>query len=106
MAMTTEEVKKILQIKTTKHDEFFGIMIPLVEDFAKHKCNNLFLDPITGEENLPGGVQIFVAKACQHNMQPTNVKSRTMGNVSYSYELEFPTSITKLLAPYKRLKFV
>jgi hypothetical protein len=106
MAMTTEEVKKLLQIKTTKHDEFLDAMIPLVIEDVKVKCNNLFLDPVTGEERLPGGVKIYVAKACQYNMQPSNLKSRTLGNVSYSFDLEFPASITKSLAPYKRLKFV
>lgn len=104
--MDKEDVKKLLQIKTTKHDEFLDTIIPLIIEDTKIKCNNLFLDPVTGEENLPGGVKIYIAKACQYNMQPSNLKSRTMGNVSYSFDLEFPSSITKLLAPYKRLKFV
>lgn len=104
--MDKEDVKKLLQIKTTKHDDYLDAIIPLIIEDVKAKCNNQFLDPVSGDESLPGGVKIYISKACQYNMQPSNLKSRSMGNVSYSFDLEFPTSITKLLSPYKRLKFV
>lgn len=94
-----EEVKKILGMKDTKHDEYLSVMIPILLEHASSFCNNDFTD------NIPGGVKLWVAKACEHNMQNAGLKGRTMGSVSYSYELEFPLSIMSYLRPYKRLRF-
>lgn len=104
--MDKAEVKKILQIKTTTHDEYFDIMIPLLIDWARDYTNNKFEDTSQPTSSLPGGVQIFIAKACEYNMIKAGINSRTMGEVSYTYELDFPPSIMKYLRPYKRLRFI
>ncbi|WP_433958849.1 phage head-tail connector protein [Cytobacillus horneckiae] len=102
--MDKEEVKKILQIKTTKHDEYFETMIPLLIDWVATHCNNSFKDKL-GQLALSGGVKIFIAKACEHNMNVSGVSSRSMGSVSYTYDMDFPPAIMNLLKPYKRVKF-
>lgn len=102
--MEKAEVKKILQEKSTKHDEYFDTMIPLALDFAKEYCNNRFLGT-DGKESLPGGVRIFIAKACEFNMAKSGLKGRSMGEVSYSYDTDFPPSLLKWLRPYRRVKF-
>lgn len=99
-----EEIKSILGIKNTKHDEYLSIMIPILLEHVTAFCNNNFTSR-TGEVDVPGGVRLFIAKACEHNMQNAGLKSRSMGSVSYSYELEFPLSLTSYIRPYKRLRF-
>lgn len=98
-----EEVKKIIGFKTDKHDEYLTTIIPLLFEYVVAYCNNDFTSK--GEVVMPGGVKIFIAKACEHNMQSAGLKGRAMGTVSYTYELEFPESIIRFLRPYRRLKF-
>lgn len=100
-----EEVKKLLQIKTNHHDEYLETMIPLLVEWIKDYTNNSFTDT-KGVESLPGGVCIFIAKACEHNMQKAGLKARSMGEVSYTYNLDFPNTLTRFLRPYKRLRFI
>ncbi|MGG3625529.1 phage head-tail connector protein [Bacillus gobiensis] len=99
--MDIQHVKKILGITTTKHDEYLSTVIPLFIEQASDYCNQSF-----DEKNLPGGVQLYLAKSIEFNMGSSTLKGRSMGNVSYSYNTELPESVTKLLRPYKRLRFV
>lgn len=100
-----DEIKSILGIKGTNDDDYLNVMVPILAEHASDYCNNSFLDGTTGLAYLPGGVRLFIAKACEHNMQQAGLKSRSMGSVSYSYDLDFPDSLHKYLRPYKRLKF-
>lgn len=99
MVIDIEEIKTIIEIKDSKHDVYLATMIPLVLEHVTDFCNNSFPD------GIPGGVRIFIAKVCEHNIQNAGLKSRTMGSVSYSYELEFPSSLMRFIRPYRRLKF-
>jgi hypothetical protein len=102
--MDLQSVKNMLSIKNTQHDDYLLEVIPLFIEQAKDYCNNSFL--VDGAEELPAGVKLYVAKAIQFNMNPSNLKGRTMGEVSYSYETDLPRSITRLLAPYRRVRFI
>jgi Phage gp6-like head-tail connector protein len=97
--MDKDSIKNMLGIKTEKHDMYLDEVIPLFIDHAKEYCNNQF------DGDLPSGVRIYVAKAIEFNMNPTNLKGRKMGEVSYSYQTEFPRSILKYLAPYRKVRF-
>lgn len=97
--MDKETIKNMLGIKSAKHDSYLTEVIPLFIDHAKELCNNQF------PEGIPSGVKLYVAKAVEFNMGSSTLKGRKMGDVSYSYDTELPKSITKLLAPYRRLKF-
>jgi hypothetical protein len=101
--MDLQTVKNMLSIKTTQHDDYLTEMLPILIDFAKDKCNNPFL--VNGVETLPSGVKLFVKNAMDFNMNSSGLKGRTMGEVSYSYNTDFPPSIMKYLSPYKRVKF-
>jgi len=92
-------VKNILGITSDKDDSYLAEVIPLFLEFAEHKTNNSFPN---GEE--PGGIKLFVAKACEFNMKESGLKSRSMGQVSYSYDTDLPESLMKLLKPYKKVK--
>jgi hypothetical protein len=98
--MDLQSVKNMLSIKNTQHDDYLTEVIPLFIEQAKDYCNNSF------DEELPAGVKLYVVKAIQFNMTPSNLKGRTMGEVSYSYETDLPRSITRLLAPYRRVRFI
>lgn len=100
-----DEVKGILRIQGEDHDMFFSIMVPILEEHVIEHCNNRFTKDSYGETVLPGPVKLFIAKAAEYNMQKTGLKERSMGSVSYSYDLQFPDSLYKYLRPYKRIKF-
>ncbi|WP_438421640.1 phage head-tail connector protein [Bacillus siamensis] len=102
--MDIQTVKNMLGIKTDSHDTYLAEVLPLFIDQAKDWCNNSFM--VNGDEKLPAGVKLYVAKAIEHNMTPSNLSGRSMGDVSYSYETELPSSITKLLAPYRKLRVI
>ncbi|WP_203364719.1 hypothetical protein [Bacillus sp. REN10] len=95
-----EQIKLINGEQGTAKDGYYRTMLPLLLEHLEIYCNNKFTPP-----DIPGGVRIFMAKAIQHNCQKAGLKSRSMGTVSYSYDLEFPGSMYMYLAPYRRLKF-
>lgn len=100
-----EEVKAILQIQGEGHDMFLSIMVPALEEYVIDHCNNRFSKNEYDENVFPGPVKIFIAKACEYNMQKAGLKERSMGSVSYSYDLEFPNTLYNFLRPYRKVKF-
>jgi hypothetical protein len=97
--MDLQSLKNMLGYSnTTKHDDYLTEMLPIMIDYTKTECNNTFSD------ELPGGVKLFIAKAIEFNMNPSSLKGRTMGEVSYSYNTEFPRSITRYIAPYRKAR--
>lgn len=101
--MDTQEVKDIIEITTTKHDIYIYTMIELLIEFIQEHCNNSFKDEF-GDVHLKGGAKIAVAKMIEFNMNKSGVKSRSFGDISYSYDTDFPPSVMKLLEPYQRIK--
>ena len=97
--MDITNVKNMLGITTDKHDLYLSEMLPIMLEFAADYCNNTFAEP------YPAGVKLFVAKGLEFNMGSSTLKSRTMGEVSYTYETEFPKSVMKHLAPYRKVRF-
>jgi len=73
-------------------------------DWIKEWCNNSFLDS-SGKEDLPGGVKIFIIKAKEYLQNKAGIKDRSMGSVSYSYEMDFPPGLIRLIRPYKKVRF-
>jgi hypothetical protein len=101
------EIKAILNIQDSKHDDYIITMLPLLlEDVMVYTNNNFGGISATGSMNIPGGVKIYIAKTIQHNLNVSGLKSRTMGSVSYTYDLDFPDSFKRYLKPYKRLRFI
>jgi len=100
-----EQVKNINGWAGEEHEGYLNTMLPLLVEHVTAHCNNLFGLNQTPAAKLPGGVMIFLAKACEHNKLKAGIKSRTMGSVSYSYDLDFPEAMYKYLRPYKKVKF-
>lgn len=101
--MTLQEVKNILGISTTKHDTYINSVIALFIEYIQDYCNNSFIDEYE-DLVLKGGAKIAIAKMIEFNMNKSGVTSRSFGDVSYSYDTDFPPSIMKLLVPYQRIK--
>ena len=102
-----EEIKGILnQMGSTAHDEYILTMYPLILEVVIDHTNNDFGGILVdGTIKLPGGVKIYIAKTIEQNLMAIGLKSRTMGSVSYTYDLETPLSVKKLLSTYKRVRF-
>lgn len=97
--MEVTEVKNILNNQNIDED-YLSTAIPLFIDYANNYCNQSY-----ASNELPGGVKVFVAKACEYNMQKVGLKSFRMGEVSYSYETDFPKTLKDYLKPYRRVGF-
>ncbi|KXZ17897.1 hypothetical protein AXI59_01210 [Bacillus nakamurai] len=95
--MDIQQVKRMIGITTDKHDAYLSEIVPILIEVAADKCKNTF-DP----KALPAGVKMFVAEATEYNMTPSGLSGRSMGDVSYSYNTEFPQDIIKNLYPYRK----
>lgn len=104
--MDLKTVKLLIGMKetNTQHDSFIDAKIPVLVSQAKDYCNNDFL--VGDKEVLPAGVQQYVADAIKYDiLGRSNLKSRTMGNVSYSFNTNYPSDVTQHLTPYKKLRW-
>lgn len=102
--MNIQEVKRLARIKTDKYDEYLTEIVPLLVEFARDKCNQLFEDD-SGNEKLPAGIKLFVAKAAEFYANPQGLSSRSMDTVSYSFEVELPQTTLDMLRPYRKLRW-
>lgn len=95
----TSEVMKRMHSDTEKHGNYIQTMVPDFLEIAEEQTNNSF------RRVVPRSVIQFIAGAIDHNLTvPSGLKTRSMGDVSYSYQTEYPKSLNKLLRPYKRVK--
>ena len=99
-----EEIKAMSPKLGEGHDVFLSVMVPALTDYVVDQCNNQFAKNGYGDIVLPGPVKIFIAKACEYNIQSTGLKERKMGSVSYSYDLQFPSTLHQYLRPYRRMR--
>jgi hypothetical protein len=103
--MNLSTVKMLAGIPTTniKHDEFILAKVPILLGFARDYCNKTFM---IGEiEVLPAGVQKFVGEAIKYDLRDTGLKSRQLGNVTYTFDTNYPDIVTKNLAAYRGLRW-
>lgn len=104
--ITKDEVKALLQIKSTTKDEYLNAVLPLVEEHVKEYCNRDFLDD-SGNLNYPGGVKLAIAKWCQAYMRDSRMESETVGRWSGTYSQGgVPSEVATILSGYRRPKLV
>ena len=102
--------KKMNQVKSGAHDEYYLTMLPLlvdhVERYIVEQCGGRAFERIENNKPVLGsGETLFIAKALQHGSRDVSVKSRSMGTVSYSYNLDFPHSLYAEYLPRRKVKF-
>jgi hypothetical protein len=98
------EVKTLLQIQTTNHDGYLDAIIPLIIEWVQGYCHQSFEND-QEELKLPGGAKIFVAQACEFNMNQAGMQSESLGDYSVSYTTDYPESMMKLLRPYRKVSW-
>jgi hypothetical protein len=103
--MELEQAKLLAEIplENTKHDAFIKAKIPILLGVARDYCNKTFM--IGDVEVLPAGVQKYVGEAIKYDLRNTGLKSRQMGNVTYSFDTNYPDTVTKNLGPYRALRW-
>lgn len=98
MTLDIPTIKSIAQLDDT-HDEYLKVMCPLILERAEEYCHNKF-------EDIPAGVQLFIAECIKYNLTVVSgLSARGMGTVSYTYDLEFPEKIYKLIKTYRKVGF-
>ncbi|QFR56230.1 head-tail adaptor [Bacillus phage 000TH010] len=100
--MDIQQVKRLNGITNDKYDEYLTEIVPLLVEFAKDECHNPFIDK-DGNEKLPAGVKIFVAKAAEFYMAKTGLTGRSMDTVSYNFATELPGTILRNLNSYRKM---
>lgn len=78
--MTVEEVKALLNIKGTAHDDYIGAVLPLFEDMALERTGLLTNTGFTGQ------MKLVLAKAVQIYAVKAGVMSQSQGDVSINYD--------------------
>lgn len=103
--MDIQQVKTILGITSTKYDAYLTEVVPLFEEKIKTRANNRFLNA-EGVEELPKDLQHTLAKWVQWDMNTKQgLEARTMGEVSYNYDNEFPDFVRRDIAPHRKVRF-
>jgi len=73
-------------------------------EWVKDYCNNKFLNE-DEEEELPGGVEVFLDRAVEYFKSQSGINSESLGDYSVSFDTDIPESLLKLLRPYRKVKF-
>lgn len=93
------EVMKRMQSDTEKHGDYISTMVPDFLEIVEEQTNNSF------QSSVPRSVIQFIAGAIDHKLSVLpGLNSRSMGDVSYNYQTDYPKSLQKLLRPHKRVK--
>ncbi|MEN2765831.1 phage head-tail connector protein [Ornithinibacillus xuwenensis] len=101
-----DEIAKMGEIDKTKYMDYLTIMIPILVEYAEHNCNNTFSQLDDNDQmNLPAGVKLFISESIKHKLSSKGLASRTMGEISYSYDTDLPDRVMNHLKPYKKVRF-
>lgn len=78
----------------------------LVKDYLLEWAGDYCRDDFT--TNTPAGVNLFVEKGLDYVKDFNGVASESLGDYSVSFlsDSGFPLYLLKMLAPYKRIKFL
>ena len=84
--MNAQDVKLLnnLSLDDTSNDETIELLIEKYLNVAEEYCNQTF-----NRQSLPSNVEKFIAN-CIKQGTTSNVSSRTMGTVSYTFVTDLP----------------
>lgn len=99
-----ELVQKVLVRKPKLDESYVTAVAPEHKEYAIRHTNNDFLDE-NGEEQLPKPIIGFIADACEYGQQPSGLNSRSMGDVSYNFEMDYPSAMLRKLKPYRKVRW-
>lgn len=114
-SLSVKDVKSILQIEDTQHDDYIETMLPIIISFTEQYCNDIFTvrtmngsyyKDQSGYQLVDMGIMIAIAKVIEFYMLKSGVSGEGVSRVSYSYSTELPKSILDILNQYRKVKFV
>lgn len=97
--------KNGIEINPDEREVFEMEVDGILEDVRDITNNDFFKD---GQVVYPFKIKKYVADVLEYQQRPEvrrNIKSRSMGTVSYTYNDGIPEYITDVLKRYKRAKF-
>lgn len=98
---TDEEIKSFKLLggdKSTGNEDYYREMLPLQLEMLNDQLCQKFTS-----DTLPASIKLYLSKAVGFFAKDGNLKSRSMGTVSYSWDnSELPFSVTKLLKGYNK----
>ena len=112
-----EEVKTLLFLTDGRLDDYLAIVVPAMQEWVRDYTGQSFImdnpdyDPEDPDSEptldvFPKAVAIFIAKAVEYSMAQAGVTSESLGDHSIGYATEYPASMTAILRPYTRIRFV
>lgn len=115
LSLSVRDIKTILQIDETEHDDYIEAMLPLVIDMVEDYCNNTFAERNSdgslvktkeGYRINKSGIVVPIAKIIEYYMNQSGVSQQMVSRVMVTYSDDLPKSITSVLNKYRRVKFV
>lgn len=93
------EVKKHKpKLDKDKYTDYLTTTAPAHLEYAESYTNKAF-------DTVPTPIISFVADACEYGLNDTGLESRSLGDVSYNFEQDYPPAMLRKLKPYKRVRF-
>jgi hypothetical protein len=111
MALTVEDIKTLLLIpaENTRYDSFLAVALPRVISFVKQYCNRDFIDPETGEEVYPPGIDLVIAQLCRCHIKENQMQIETMrGGNNYNNAMLplYPPELLTALNQWRHIRYV
>ena len=106
MTTIVARVKAILWIQTADYDDYLNEVTPNLLEYAEGICLRTWRDDDGEPEDVPGPVVMFIARAAEFYLAHAGITSEQLEGFQINMNTDMPGSITKLLNPCKRVKFV
>jgi hypothetical protein len=103
MDLKTVKLLAGIPADNVKHDDFINAKMPILLGVARDYCNKTFM--VGDVEVLPAGVQKYVGEAIKYDLRNHGLKSRQMGNVTYTFDTNYPDVVTDNLKSYRALRW-
>jgi hypothetical protein len=121
---SVNEIKIILQVSGSSHDEQISTLLPIVTSHIENYCHTDFkpssisidswgnvIHSSSIENEYPDGLKLVAAHMIEYLIYKAhqgNVSSETIGSyaVTYNSNGAYPQDIIEMLKPYRKVKFV
>lgn len=114
-SLSSKDVKEILQMDETEHDNYINIMIPIVISIVENYCNDVFavrnVDGTLFKDQegyliFEAGIILAIAKIIEFYMLESGISQNTVSRVTYTFSTELPKSIKDILNQYRKVRFI
>lgn len=110
--ISIKDVKDVLSIETTEHDNYIEKMIPITLALTEQYCNNKtlvlrdalgnYMKTNEGYMLTDMGLIIVIAKIIEFYMVKAGITYEAIGRMVYTYANDLPTPILNALKSYSK----